>query len=459
MNAVAPLGAVRRFALAHPLFSCAFRPFFLLTAIAALALLPPWAALLAGLAPLPALPGGAIAWHAHEMIFGFAYASVLGFVLTAVPEFTGSRAAPPALALTLALLWLAARLAYPLAPWVGLLPALLLNAALAVSLLAFAAPPLLRDARRAHLSFAIVLLLLAAAQIGFFAALLAQADPGRWLHAAIGLLMILIVLAQTRISMRVVNGAIDRPDADAGYRPRPPRRNLAVGCLALYTAQQWLAPAHPAGAWLALAAAAAMLNLLNDWHIGRPLLNRWSLPLYAVYWLIALGYALLSAAHFGAPVAPSAGHHLLLAGAMGLAILVVMCIAGRRHAGYALDGRGWVLGAAACVVAGAALKAAAASAALADWQAAQPLAALLFAAGFAMYLFFSAGVLTRPRPDGKVGCDEPEPAPVPIRFVARRNHREGQRADAVAPTAGAAGAVGLRGPNAHERSTGAPRSP
>jgi uncharacterized protein involved in response to NO len=60
-----------------------------------------WAAMLAGAVPTPRLPGGPIAWHAHELIFGFALASVVGFLLTAVPEFTGTREAPPALTVQL----------------------------------------------------------------------------------------------------------------------------------------------------------------------------------------------------------------------------------------------------------------------------------------------------------------------------------------------------------------------
>lgn len=406
--------------LQHPLLCCGFRPFFLLTALAGLLLPPLWIALLYGLLPLPMLPGGPVAWHAHEMIFGFAYASVVGFLLTAVPEFTGAPAAPPRLTLQLALLWLSARVAYLLSPLVGLWPALLLNGALALRLLAFVAGPLARASGRAHASIGVVLALLACAQAAFFVATLTGADAMRWLHVALGLLMVLIVLAQSRISMRVVNGAVERPDADAGYRPRPPRRNLAVACIGLHTALSGWQPEHAAAPWLAAAAAAAMLNVLNDWHIGRALFTRWALLLYAVYALMALGYALLAAAGLGAALTPSAGRHVLAAGAMSLAILVVMCIAGRAHSGRPLDTRAWVPLTAAAGVAAAAAKAVAMHASAGAWSMSLHVAAaLLFAAAFGTYLVFSARALIGPRPRGKHGCDEPDPPQVPLRFVPR----------------------------------------
>jgi uncharacterized protein involved in response to NO len=405
---------------AQPVFMCGFRPFFLLTGASAVLLVLAWTAMLAGALPMPQVPGGPIAWHAHELIFGFAMASVAGFLLTAVPEFTGTREAPAALTLRLVLLWLAARTAYPLAPWLSIVPAAAFNGLLAVWLLAVVVPPILHDPERRHVGIAVTVALLAVVQVGYFAALIGSGDAMRWLHAATGLLMILVVLAQSRISLRVVNGAVERPQADAGYRPRPPRVNLAIGCIGLYTALEWLQPGHAASGWLALAAAAAMLNLLNDWHIGRALFARWALLLYAVYWLLAAGYGLLAAAHFGAPIAPSAGRHLLLAGAMSLAILVVMNIAGRIHAGQWLDRRAWVWLAAVALIAGAILRAAGATA----WfgGAGLPLlvvAALLWSAGFVLYLVYSARTLLVARADGKTGCAEPDPPAVPIVFMRR----------------------------------------
>ena len=65
-----------------------FRPFFLGGAAWAIAALALWlAALLGGLALPTALDP--LAWHRHEMLFGFVGAIVAGFLLTAIPNWTG----------------------------------------------------------------------------------------------------------------------------------------------------------------------------------------------------------------------------------------------------------------------------------------------------------------------------------------------------------------------------------
>ncbi|HXV31466.1 MAG TPA: NnrS family protein, partial [Sinorhizobium sp.] len=70
------------------LFSYGFRPFFLGAALWAIIAMGLWIAALAGHADI-AGGYGAQAWHVHEMLFGFASAVLAGFLLTAVPNWTG----------------------------------------------------------------------------------------------------------------------------------------------------------------------------------------------------------------------------------------------------------------------------------------------------------------------------------------------------------------------------------
>jgi uncharacterized protein involved in response to NO len=225
-------------------------------------------------------------------------------------------------------------------------------------------------------------------------------------------MMVLIVVAMSRISMRILNDAIQaRRDAghevDEDYRARPPRRNLAIFCISLFTLAEWLTLPAPLNGWLALAAAAAMFNLLNDWHIGRALLERWALMLYSVYWLMALGYGALGVSLLADGYASSAGRHLLTVGAMGVSILAVLCIAGRTHSGYALDQRPWVPIATGLLVLAALLRA---SAGLpgAPVPLLNMLAGLGWLTAFALALHYLAPIWLRPRPDGGAGCDEPQ---------------------------------------------------
>ncbi len=402
----------------HPLWLCGFRPFFLFAALSAPLFIGLWIAFLAFGLPLPAVAGGPFVWHAHELIFGVALAAVAGFALTAIPEFTVTPAFGQAATRRLAALWLAGRIAFWSSGLLGA-PVLAVSAAAHLGLLGslawLLAPRLRRDPERRHLAFLWALAALAACVAGFYAETFLDAHPGanpaRWLHAALGVLMMLIVVAMSRISMRIVNAALEERAADPAtgvttnieYRARPPRRNLAIFCIGLTTLAELVAPGARIGGWLALAAAAALLNLLNDWHVGRALFRRWPLILYGVYVLMAAGYALMGAALVLDGGFFSAGRHLAAVGAMGLAIYAVLCIAGRMHCGLPLDERPWVPIGAWLIVAGTLLRAATA---LPGAPAALlALSGLLWSAAFAIYAWRMAPLFLASRADGGSGCE------------------------------------------------------
>lgn len=391
----------------HPLWMCAMRPFFLLTMVSAVLLVGLWSAVLALGLPPPPVAGGALVWHAHELLLGFGLAAVAGFVLTAVPEFTQTAGASSRTARQLVALWLLGRLGFWLSGSVGW-PALALagaaHVALLGGLLALLLPALRTVAGQRHHAFGWALAGLLLLVAGFYADALRGAYPMRWLHAVLGLLMVLIVIALSRISMRIVNRAID--DAGTGAAPylaRPPRRNLVVLCIALFTLAEFWQPGSRTSGWLACAAAAALCNLLGDWHIGRALLRRWPLTLYGVYLCMALGYALMGWALLAGGPGVSAGRHLLTVGAIGLAVYAVICIAGRAHCGLAGDERTWSQWGAGLIAAAAVLRAGAVWAGEYNsvWLAA---AGLCWMAAFGLLCLFIAPVLWRVRADGLWGC-------------------------------------------------------
>lgn len=96
--------------LLMPLFRLGFRPFFLIGSLFAIISILLWVFILTGKIMLPSqLPS--TLWHAHEMLFGFSGAIIVGFLLTAVQNWTGAPGLKGNKLAALCLLWLCARIA------------------------------------------------------------------------------------------------------------------------------------------------------------------------------------------------------------------------------------------------------------------------------------------------------------------------------------------------------------
>ncbi|WP_027849578.1 NnrS family protein [Marinospirillum minutulum] len=398
--------------LNHPVCLCAFRPFFLLSLASGLISLFLWLGFLQGWWVMPASTSGIIVWHAHELLFGFIMAALAGFILTAMPEFTRTPDVGRQIFIGLGLLWLLGRITFWLSGWIGILPAAITNIGFSFSLWLFLQPRLLIDPLRRQWLFSMGLAGMAGISLGFYTDILRDIYPMRWIHAGIGMMVALIVITASKIAMRIVNEAIDalpklaNEDAPDEYRSTPPRRNLAVFCILLFTFTHFIWPEARVNGWLALAAAASVFNILNDWHVGRALLSRWPLQFYATYWLIALGYLVLGLGYLGLVVPASSGWHLLAIGGMSLSVFSVICISGRTHSGHELDARSWVNLVALLIVFSAI------SRALAGWinlsiNTLYFLSASAWLLGFLITLYYMAPVFIKQRPDGGKGCEEP----------------------------------------------------
>ena len=166
-----------------PMLRLGFRPFYLGAAAFAALSIPLWVAIVLGQIALP-MTMPPLLWHAHEMLFGFAAAVIVGFLLTAGKAWTGLATPRGAGLAALALLWLAARAAALVAPYP-------LYAALDMLLLPLVAglltAVLLRAGNRRNLPLAGILLLLAGANAIFHLASLGLVDvaPMTALHARI----------------------------------------------------------------------------------------------------------------------------------------------------------------------------------------------------------------------------------------------------------------------------------
>src|SRR6478672_392600 len=97
----------------HPLLRLGFRPFYLLGAAFAAISIPAW--LLHYYGHVQGLAHIDLNWHAHEMVYGFAIAIIIGFLYTAGRNWTGLWTPRGGSLAAIALLWLAGRAAMLLA--------------------------------------------------------------------------------------------------------------------------------------------------------------------------------------------------------------------------------------------------------------------------------------------------------------------------------------------------------
>ncbi|QCB48504.1 NnrS family protein [Hydrogenophaga sp. PAMC20947] len=383
-----------------PVLRLGFRPFYLAAASFALPAIPLWVALFLGQWNLTmALP--TLLWHAHEMLFGFAIAVILGFLLTAVKAWTGLATPRGASLGALALLWLAARVAAVTGPYalyaVLDLLLLLLVAAVLTTLL-------LRARNRRNLPLAAMLMLLALANGAFHLAMIGTLEifPLTPLYAALSL----IVMIESVIAGRVIPAFTmsATPGLKLNVRASVERATLALTALALLL---WvLAPAAvgwnmASGLAFSLAAVAHVLRLLQ-WRPAmtrhRPIL--WIL--HVAYAWIPLGLALLAAAQFGW-VANSAGVHALAIGATAGLIMGMITRTARGHTGRTLQVSRPEIVAYVLVMIAAAVRVLL-PLAVPQWL---PLALVIAAAAwsvaFAIYLFIYTPWLLKTRFDGKDG--------------------------------------------------------
>ena len=132
---------------AFTLFAAGFRPFFSAAGAYALLGLIAWLWIYAtGMQPLPHRP--AQLWHGHEMLYGFVAAAIAGFLLTAVPSWTGTRGVAGTPLIVLAALWLTGRLAFAAAAMLPLSLVAVCELAFIPVLGGLLAPPLLRARNR-----------------------------------------------------------------------------------------------------------------------------------------------------------------------------------------------------------------------------------------------------------------------------------------------------------------------
>lgn len=381
-----------------------FRVFFPLAALMA-ALWPLWWVWLWGL-DLPAAGLAPGLWHAHEMIFGAWGAALAGFLTTAAPEWTDTPRLQHRPLWLLAGLWAMARVP-GLTGWAPLAPLILADLAWLAALAIYLSR--LSWQRRTDRLLAFlgwVGALLAAAAAAKVALLAGAAGPAAEALRIAGFVFLgLLGVALARISVPVTNLVLDPTEASSPFRPHPGRLNLAPGLVALAIAGEIAALSPAVTGFLWIAAGAAFMDRVAEAFVGREAARAEILALAGASALAGLGLLALGAARLGAPWAEAAPLHLALMGGLGLGVLAVLAIAGRRHCGLPL-GLPPRTRAGLLLVVLATLLRALPEMGLAPWPPgpAHGIAALLWAGGFGLWLADAWRPLTDPRTLGARRC-------------------------------------------------------
>jgi uncharacterized protein involved in response to NO len=328
---LAPIPRLRAYS-GPAILSYGFRPFFLLGALyAGLAILL-WLPAFLGLIRVPTAMAPRD-WHVHEMLYGYLPAVATGFLLTAIPNWTGRMPLQGRPLLGLATVWLAGRVAVCLSAMIGSFLAALIDISFLMLVAAICAREVLAGHNWRNLPIIAILVVLIGGNAAFHAE-----------HMLTG-------TADLGVRIGGFTGADDghrrpnRPEFRAQLA-RPRKSGTCANCIRPVRRDRYRRKCGGAGG-LGLCAGyrvrrlgAGRWPLLQTLRIGRWAGDRtWREPLvlilHVAYAFVPLGFALAAAASFGV-LAASAGIHAWTAGAIGVMTLAVMTRASLGHTGQGL---------------------------------------------------------------------------------------------------------------------------
>jgi uncharacterized protein involved in response to NO len=335
MNAPAALRRRREYA-GPALFSYGFRPFFLGAAAWAALAMVLWLPQYFGHLKLPTA-FAPLDWHIHEMIYGYVAAAVAGFLLTAIPNWTGRLPVNGYPLVALVVLWLLGRIAIAGSAICGALLAALLDVSFLVIFAAVAFVEIVAGRNWRNLRVLIVLGVLIAGNIAFHMEVIRSGSADYGIRIGIAALIGLIMLIGGRIVPSFTHNWLVRNNP--GRLPQPfsgfDGATIGVGALALIC---WIAfPQFIVSGPLLIIAGLLQTARHARWAGDRTIADRLVLVLHVAYAFIPLGFLLMGAAIVWPAIFPtSAGLHAWMAGAVGLMTLAVMTRASLGHTGQEL---------------------------------------------------------------------------------------------------------------------------
>lgn len=318
----------------NALFNLGFRPFFLGASVFSIVSLTFWMVIYSGYAQMRLTPVSSAQWHAHEMLFGYAFAIIAGFLLTAVKNWTGIQTLHGKRLVALFILWGSARCVMLITPNLFTVAAILdiaFNLALAYAV----AAPIIKVKQWRQLGILAKIAILTLANAAFYAQALGQLADGARIGIVVGLyLTISLILV---ISRRVVPMFIERGVKEKIVLKQLKWLDISIMLLLVILLFNELATQNAAASIV----AGVLLFLANgyrlfNWHTAgiwkAPLL--WSL--YCGLWLINLGFLLLALSYLTDSVSMILAMHAWAIGGIGLVTLAMMARVSLGHTGRSI---------------------------------------------------------------------------------------------------------------------------
>lgn len=321
------------------LFSYGFRPFFLGGAVWACLAMVLWIMAIEGVVDVGG-NYGARAWHAHEMLFGFGSAVVAGFLLTAVPNWTGRLPVSGPPLVLLFLLWAAGRAALLFPDMLGTVPSIAIDSAFLPTMLAVCVREIVAGRKWADLKVIGGLGTLALANICFHYETIYGGGADHSERLALAALTMMIMIVGGRMLPSFTRNWLNksgRTDFPVPYN----KFDLATILVAAAALALWIAlPFSAYTAAAALVAAAAHAARLWRWRGWTTVREPLVLVLHLAYAFVSAGFLAIAAAAAG-QIDYTAALHVLTVGTVASMMLAVMTRATRGHTGRELTASRW----------------------------------------------------------------------------------------------------------------------
>jgi len=346
--------------LGPAILSYGFRPFFLLGAVYAGAGIAIWLPLLFGDIRMPTA-FSPLDWHIHEMLYGYVPAIMTGFLLTAIPNWTGRLPLQGGPLAALAALWIVGRVAVSVSQPVGALVAGVIDCSFLFFVAAAAAREVLVGRNWRNLPPVLIVLIFFAGNVIFHAEDRLSGISSFGTRIGIAAAIALISLIGGRVIPSFTHNWLTRENP--GRRPAPfGQFDVAALAASVAALVVWIAlPSWLGTAVLMLVAGASQAVRLARWAGDRTLRDPLVLILHAGYAFVPIGFVIVAGAILLPRTIPlSAGLHAWTVGAIGTMTLAIMTRASLGHTGRALAAGRLTQAIYVLVVAAAALRVAAA---------------------------------------------------------------------------------------------------